>query len=93
MNVNQADSVPFVASSAGVIIGIEAESQAFHPENGIFIPTGFEANIALTHVSKGTGPNRTKDTISRIFKSLTDIIRFYIINRIYVFNRFGIYSI
>jgi hypothetical protein len=51
LNVDQSESIPFVTSSAGVVIGSDSRSQIFHENNGVFVPTGFETNIALSLVS------------------------------------------
>ncbi|XP_053403217.1 degenerin unc-8-like [Mercenaria mercenaria] len=56
LNVDQRESIPLVTSSAGVVVGTDAESWYFHENHGVFIPTGFETNIALSSVSKQRVP-------------------------------------
>ena len=54
LNVNQLDGVPFVTSSAGVILAVsDNEHRRVNPKtDGIKIPTGFETNVILNMVCK-----------------------------------------
>ena len=63
INVDQADSVPFVTSTGGIVItASSSDSTYFDKDNGIFVPTGFEANIALKKVCSNV--KYTKDNIA-----------------------------
>ena len=53
LNVNQNEGIPFVTSSAGVAISVRSStdnSEHFNIDGSIFLPTGFEASVALKKV-------------------------------------------
>ncbi|XP_052762264.1 acid-sensing ion channel 5-like [Mya arenaria] len=64
LNVDQEQSIPFVTSSTGVLV-IPSHEYHDHVETnqGIFVPTGFEANVALRKTSTHRVPGKNVERL------------------------------